>query len=96
MESCPHNGETWGSSGSGGVRRASLDTRALAEASRNLTQTLRQLSSEVLTARPQDPDVSPPPPCVGFFLFLFTVTEGLLKKEEREGGEGQNPWRIGP
>merc|ERR1711946_59711 len=31
--------------------RPILDTRALAEASRNLTQTLKQLSSEVLTSR---------------------------------------------
>jgi hypothetical protein len=31
--------------------RPVLDTRALAEASRNLTQTLKQLSSEVLTSR---------------------------------------------
>lgn len=30
---------------------ATLDTRALAEASRNLTQKLKQLSSEVLTSR---------------------------------------------
>lgn len=30
-----------------------LDTKALAEASRNLTQTLKKLSSEVLTARPE-------------------------------------------
>jgi hypothetical protein len=28
-----------------------LDTRALTEASKNLTQTLKQLSSEVLTTR---------------------------------------------
>lgn len=32
---------------------AQLDTKALAEASRNLTQTLKKLSSEVLTARPE-------------------------------------------
>ncbi|XP_018013234.1 midnolin homolog [Hyalella azteca] len=35
-----------------GVSAVGLDTRALAEASRNLTQTLRQLSSEVLTNKP--------------------------------------------
>lgn len=32
-------------------KAATLDTRALAEASRNLTQKLKQLSSEVLTSR---------------------------------------------
>ncbi|KAF4518049.1 hypothetical protein B566_EDAN008999 [Ephemera danica] len=32
-------------------KQPALDTRALAEASRNLTQTLKQLSSEVLTSR---------------------------------------------
>lgn len=35
-----------------------LDTRALAEASRNLTQTLKQLSSEVLTSKSDPKDVS--------------------------------------
>lgn len=32
-------------------KAATLDTRALAEASRNLTQKLKQLTSEVLTTR---------------------------------------------
>lgn len=43
----------------GSTTRPTLDTRALAEASRNLTQTLKQLSSEVLTSK-SDPveDVS--------------------------------------
>ncbi|KAK7872595.1 hypothetical protein R5R35_001933 [Gryllus longicercus] len=36
-----------------------LDTRALAEASRNLTQTLKQLSSEVLTSRSDATEDSP-------------------------------------
>jgi len=31
-----------------------LDTRALAEASKNLTQTLKQLSSEVLTTKSEE------------------------------------------
>lgn len=35
-----------------------LDTRALAEASRNLTQTLKQLSSEVLTTKSGSKEVS--------------------------------------
>lgn len=35
-----------------------LDTRALAEASRNLTQTLKQLSSEVLTSKADPVEVS--------------------------------------
>lgn len=35
----------------GSSTRPTLDTRALAEASRNLTQTLKQLSSEVLTSK---------------------------------------------
>lgn len=33
------------------TKPATLDTRALAEASRNLTQKLKQLSSEVFTSR---------------------------------------------
>lgn len=37
---------------------AALDTKALAEASRNLTQTLKQLSSEVFTCRSENSDVS--------------------------------------
>jgi guanyl-specific ribonuclease Sa len=35
------------------AKRPKLDTRALAEASKNLTQTLKQLSSEVLITRPE-------------------------------------------
>ncbi|KAA0190173.1 hypothetical protein HAZT_HAZT009054 [Hyalella azteca] len=42
-----------------GVSAVGLDTRALAEASRNLTQTLRQLSSEVLTNKPSTAASSP-------------------------------------
>ena len=38
--------------------KPTLDTRALAEASRNLTQTLKQLSSEVLTSRSDPAEVS--------------------------------------
>jgi hypothetical protein len=41
-----------------GSAKPTLDTRALAEASRNLTQTLKQLSSEVLTSRADQPEVS--------------------------------------
>jgi hypothetical protein len=37
--------------------KPTLDTRALAEASRNLTQTLKQLSSEVLTSRSDPAEV---------------------------------------
>lgn len=37
---------------------AALDTKALAEASRNLTQTLKQLSSEALTCRSDSAEVS--------------------------------------
>nr|XP_018897365.1 PREDICTED: midnolin-like isoform X2 [Bemisia tabaci] len=40
------------SSSSAASPRPTLDTRALVEASRNLTQTLKQLSSEVLTSKP--------------------------------------------
>ncbi|QQP57654.1 Putative LOC100646570, partial [Caligus rogercresseyi] len=43
---------TGSSSSSNGSYRPKLDTRALAEASKNLTQTLKQLSSEVLTKKP--------------------------------------------
>ncbi|XP_071546255.1 midnolin isoform X2 [Panulirus ornatus] len=46
VRGCPHRGEDTDP-------RASLDTKALAEASRNLTQTLKQLSSEVLTSKPE-------------------------------------------
>ncbi|XP_069190692.1 midnolin homolog isoform X2 [Procambarus clarkii] len=46
VRGCPHRGEETDP-------RASLDTKALAEASRNLTQTLKQLSSEVLTSKPE-------------------------------------------
>ena len=35
------------------AKRPKLDPRALAEASKNLTQTLKQLSSEVLTTKPE-------------------------------------------
>jgi hypothetical protein len=35
------------------AKKPKLDTRALAEASKNLTQTLKQLSSEVLTTQPE-------------------------------------------
>nr|CAD7460096.1 unnamed protein product [Timema tahoe] len=38
--------------------KPTLDTRALAEASRNLTQTLKQLSSEVLTSRADPAEVT--------------------------------------
>ena len=38
-------------SGEPPAKKAKLDTKALAEASKNLTQTLKQLSSEVLTTR---------------------------------------------
>ncbi|XP_021916829.1 midnolin homolog [Zootermopsis nevadensis] len=41
-----------------GSAKPTLDTRALAEASRNLTQTLKQLSSEVLTPRPDQSEDS--------------------------------------
>lgn len=44
-----------------------LDTKALAEASRNLTQTLKQLSSEVFTCRSDNSDVSAHP------LLVFNV-----------------------
>lgn len=42
---------------------AALDTKALAEASRNLTQTLKQLSSEALTCRSENAEVR--------FIFTF-------------------------
>ncbi|RXG72818.1 Midnolin-B [Armadillidium vulgare] len=45
IRGCPHQTGT-------SDPKASLDTKALAEASRNLTQTLKQLSSEVLTTKP--------------------------------------------
>ena len=41
------------SSGEPPAKKPKLDTKALAEASKNLTQTLKQLSSEVLTTRPE-------------------------------------------
>ena len=40
-------------SGEPPAKKPKLDTKALAEASKNLTQTLKQLSSEVLTSRPE-------------------------------------------
>jgi len=36
------------------IYKPKLDTRALAEASKNLTQTLKQLSSEVLTTKSEE------------------------------------------
>lgn len=42
----------------GSSARPTLDTRALAEASRNLTQTLKQLSSEVLTSKADPVEIS--------------------------------------
>lgn len=57
------------------AKPATLDTRALAEASRNLTQKLKQLSSEVLTSRVDLAEVyiitgaSSPP----FFVYLYLV-----------------------
>lgn len=51
---------------------ATLDTRALAEASRNLTQKLKQLSSEVLTSRVDLAEVyivtEASSPCVSLFV----------------------------
>lgn len=44
--------------GSTSTAKPMLDTRALAEASRNLTQTLKQLSSEVLTSKADPVEVS--------------------------------------
>jgi len=45
--------ETRETSGEPPAKKPKLDTKALAEASKNLTQTLKQLSSEVLTTRPE-------------------------------------------
>lgn len=55
-------------------KAATLDTRALAEASRNLTQKLKQLSSEVLTSRVDLAEVynitDASSPCVLFHIHL--------------------------
>jgi hypothetical protein len=50
--SCPAQGGFNGSTKS--TYKPKLDTRALAEASKNLTQTLKQLSSEVLTTKSEE------------------------------------------
>jgi len=42
-----------GETGEPPAKKPKLDTKALAEASKNLTQTLKQLSSEVLTTKPE-------------------------------------------
>ena len=46
-------------SGEPPAKKPKLDTKALAEASKNLTQTLKQLSSEVLTTRPESDSHQP-------------------------------------
>lgn len=52
-----------------------LDTRALAEASRNLTQTLKQLSSEVLTTKSGSKEVSFAVDSSSYFIFASYVIE---------------------
>lgn len=54
-----------------------LDTRALAEASRNLTQTLKQLSSEVLTTKSGSKEVS-------FIAVLYTFVYVVTKINENK------------
>lgn len=49
--SCDASTSTASSTAAASGDKPQLDTRALAEASRNLTQTLKQLSSEVLTTK---------------------------------------------
>jgi len=65
-----------GSESSGGeppAKKPKLDTNALAEASKNLTQTLKQLSSEVLTTRTDSQETQPAP--------STTTTSQIPKKE---------------
>ena len=50
--SCPSQGGFNGNTKT--LYKPKLDTRALAEASKNLTQTLKQLSSEVLTTKSEE------------------------------------------
>lgn len=67
-----------GSESSGGeppAKKPKLDTNALAEASKNLTQTLKQLSSEVLTTRTDSQETQPAP--------STTTTSQIPKKEVR-------------
>lgn len=66
-------------------KTATLDTRALVEASRNLTQKLKQLSSEVLTSRVDLAEVyiitDASSPCVPLFLIYFTPASTLRSQE---------------
>ena len=67
-----------GSESGGGeppAKKPKLDTNALAEASKNLTQTLKQLSSEVLTTRTDSQETQPAPGT--------TTTSQIPKKEVR-------------
>ena len=57
------------------AKKPKLDTNALAEASKNLTQTLKQLSSEVLTTRTDSQETQPAP--------STTTTSQIPKKEVR-------------
>ena len=56
--SCPASSSSSSCKCDTAAAKPTLDTRALAEASRNLTQTLKQLSSEVLTSRSDPAEVS--------------------------------------
>lgn len=71
-----------GSETSGGgeppAKKPKLDTNALAEASKNLTQTLKQLSSEVLTTRTDSQETPPAPGTTA-------PTSQIPKKEVRFG-----------
>lgn len=62
-----------------GVSAVGLDTKALAEASRNLTQTLRQLSSEVLTNKPASgAQQQKSSQMVSIFLIVFCFVSTML------------------
>ena len=69
----PAPGAASESSGESQAKKPKLDTNALAEASKNLTQTLKQLSSEVLTTR-TDPQETPA-------ATSTTTTSQIPKKE---------------
>ena len=62
------------------AKKPKLDTNALAEASKNLTQTLKQLSSEVLTTRTDSQETGQPAPGT-----TAPPTSQIPKKEVRFG-----------
>ena len=82
------------------AKRTKLDPKALAEASKNLTQTLKQLSSEVLTTKPEASSQKPkkevsslpelPLNLVTYVLLLtFILTYKTLRNDESAGRQIQ-------